>query len=175
MPPDPRPSQRFGAVEFRTVATSDPSGELPRLLALPRLPTARSEPWHAVASVLLATPNGRVLLARNRRGWGTVGGHVEPEDETLRAAACREVLEEVGLDLDPDSLEPLAVVSDAFEFRPGCRHADFCFVVLVPDPVDVTPASDVSEAAWFDLDDCPPVNEHIAAHLRALRVRLDRP
>lgn len=135
----------------------------------------RTRSPHAVASVLLATPDGRVLLARNRRGWGTVGGHVEPEDETLRAAACREVLEEVGLGLDQHSLEPLAIVTDAIEFRPGCQHVDFCFVVLVSDPVDVTPASDVSEAAWFDLDDCPPVNEHIAAHLRALRDRLDRP
>lgn len=130
---------------------------------------------HAVASVLLATPDGRVLLARNRQGWGTVGGHVEDDDEALRTAACREVLEEVGLRLAPESLEPLAVVVDRTEFRPGCRHVDFCFVVVVSEPVDVTPASDVSEATWFDLDDCPPVNEHIATHLRALRDRLDRP
>jgi len=135
----------------------------------------RTRSPHTVASVLLATPDGRVLLARNRRGWGTVGGHVEVDDETLRTAACREVLEEVGLLLAPESLEPLAVVTDDVEFRPGCRHVDFCFVVVAPEPVAVTPASDVSEALWFDLDDGPPVNEHIAAHLRALRDRLDRP
>lgn len=164
-----------GVDDFRTVTAYDPAGELDRLLALPILPTSRDESWHAVASVLLATADGRVLLARNRRGWGTVGGHVEPEDETLRSAACREVLEEVGLDLAPHSLEPLAIVTDAFEFRPGCQHVDFCFVVVAPEPVAVTPASDVSEAAWFALDDCPPVNEHIAAHLRALRDRLARP
>ena len=80
--------------EFRSVTTEQHREALDELLSDPTLPTDRGSTWHVVASVLLATGDGRVLLARNRRGWGTVGGHVEPADPFLRATVVREARKE---------------------------------------------------------------------------------
>ena len=63
------------------------------------------------ARVLLLDAEGRVLLfkghdpARPELGawWFTVGGGVD-EGESIREAAARELLEETGLELSPDSL-----------------------------------------------------------------------
>lgn len=161
------PSAR-DADEFRAVVDPAAALALQRLLEAGRLPTDRTRPWHAVSSVLLATADGHVLLARNRYGWGTVGGHVEATDASLRAAVIREVREEVGLDVDPATLVPLSFVADAREFVPGCTHWDFCFTLTLPECVDVLPADDVAAAAWFVLDQRPPVNAHMAQHLAAL-------
>jgi 8-oxo-dGTP pyrophosphatase MutT (NUDIX family) len=139
----------------------------------PDLRSDRAHPAHAVASVLLATIDGFVLLALKSQGWGTVGGHIEADDASLRAAAARETLEELGLAIEPDELAPLSVVSDVEEFRPGCQHVDFCFFALVPHKLGVTAGSDISEARWFRLSDLPPVNDHMRSHLDALRARME--
>lgn len=73
----------------------------------------------AAAIVLRDGPDGlEVLLAQRSAGssflpgfWVFPGGRVEPEDDhggpgRWRAAAAREVLEEVGLELDARTLEP---------------------------------------------------------------------
>src|SRR2546421_11925474 len=57
-------------------------------------------PGHITCSGLVLAPDGeRVLLVHHRRldRWLLPGGHVEPEDATIDAAAAREVLEETGL------------------------------------------------------------------------------
>jgi 8-oxo-dGTP pyrophosphatase MutT (NUDIX family) len=160
--------------EFQPVTTDRHRGALDGLLSDAALPTDRGSTWHVVASVLLATGDGRVLLARNRRGWGTVGGHVEPTDASLRAAVVREALEEVGLLLTEDALVPLSFIADAAPLDNGCAHWDFCFVRVLNDAVPATPASDVSEARWFPLDALPDVNDHMRQHLDAVRLLLDR-
>lgn len=162
-----------GADEFAAQVSGVAAEELVRLLDLPGLPVARDRTWHAVASVLLATADGQVLLARSRYGWGTVGGHVEPSDASLREAAVREAREELGILLLPGHLEPLSLVVDQREVVPGCAHWDFCFVLPVAAEVDVTAQSDVTEVAWFPLGALPEVNHHMRQHLDALRARLE--
>ena len=125
--------------------------------------TDRGQTWHAVASVLVVGPDRRILLARNKQGWGTVGGHIDPGDPSIRAAVVREALEEIGLRLDEEALEPLAFLADESVVRPGHAHLDFCYLHRAAELVEVTPASDVSAARWFPLDDLPDVNAHIAA------------
>jgi 8-oxo-dGTP pyrophosphatase MutT (NUDIX family) len=61
------------------------------------------DPGHLTASgVVLSADERRVLLIFHRRlqRWLQPGGHVEPEDADLPAAAEREVLEETGVALD---------------------------------------------------------------------------
>ena len=161
-----------GAHEFAAVADAHSAGALDRLVSLPVVPWSRADTWHVVASVLIVTVDGRVLLARNRHGWGTVGGHVEARDRTLRDTAAREAWEELGLALDPLQLEPLSLVVDAREVVPGCAHWDFCFVLLVASPTEPRASSDVAEAAWFPFDRLPEVNAHMRRHLEAAQARL---
>lgn len=167
----PHPSMNVDAgSEFHGRADASDAAILAEVLAADQLPIDRTVSRHAVASVLVLTDAGEVLLARNRTGgWGTIGGHVEPSDRSLREAAMRELAEEAGIAIRSDSLEPLLFLADHEEFRPGCAHADFCFVLRVPERIAATAADDVSELGWFALDDLPALNEHMTKAVTALR------
>ena len=159
-----------GAFDFVGLAQGEDATILAALLTEAALPVDRSVSRHAVASVLVLSDDGEVLLARNRTGgWGTVGGHVEAGDATLREAAARELLEETGLVADAAHLVPLVFLADLVEFRPGHAHADFCFVLHVPARCDVTASDDVSELDWFPLDALPELNDHMTRAVGALR------
>ncbi len=57
--------------------------------------------------VLLVNSNNEVLLGYSHNDYQFPGGHVE-ENETLIQAVNREILEETGINLEIDSLEPFA-------------------------------------------------------------------
>jgi 8-oxo-dGTP diphosphatase len=115
-----------------------------------------SSDFHLVAWLVLQRRDGAVLLARRagvsygEGSWGLPGGHAE-DGERLAEAAVREALEEVGLRVDPTTLEGLGVtryVDGAF------RGADFFFLSRTwsGEPQAV---SQCSEVAWYRLDALP--------------------
>jgi 8-oxo-dGTP diphosphatase len=72
-----------------------------------------------VAAAALVNGNGAVLLAQRPQGkslaglWEFPGGKIE-SGENPEAALCRELAEELGLDVDPKDLEPLTFASHAY-------------------------------------------------------------
>jgi 8-oxo-dGTP pyrophosphatase MutT (NUDIX family) len=77
-------------------------------------------PGHITCTGLVLSPDRRqLLLVHHRRldRWLLPGGHVEPADESLSAAARREVTEETGAILRP-GLEPTLVGVDVHGIPP---------------------------------------------------------
>jgi len=121
-------------------------------------------PDHVTASTLVLSPDGeRVLLTLHRkaRAWFQLGGHVEPTDAALAAAALREATEESGL--DGLSLDPVPVHLDAhrvpFCGGEGSRHLDVRFVAVAPEGAAGTAGQAVSteslDLRWWPVGELP--------------------
>ncbi|MEU4378875.1 NUDIX hydrolase [Micromonospora echinofusca] len=115
-------------------------------------------PGHVTASALVLDATGsRVLLCLHGkfRRWVQLGGHCEPVDRTLAAAALREAGEEsgiAGLRIDP---VPIDVDIHPVSCQGGSLHHDVRFAVLAP-PGAVERVSEESEAlGWFPPDRLP--------------------
>lgn len=111
---------------------------------------------HLVAWVVLQRDDGHVLLARRAQVsysaglWGLPGGHVE-DDETLAAAAARELREEVGVDVDASTLEPLGVTRYVEGDARGC---DFYFLARDWRGIP-TPVAECDDLRWCDPEALP--------------------
>lgn len=72
-----------------------------------------------VSAAALINGDGAVLLAQRPQGkslaglWEFPGGKIE-SGENPEAALCRELAEELGLDVDPKDLKPLTFASHAY-------------------------------------------------------------
>ncbi|WFE33822.1 NUDIX hydrolase [Micromonospora sp. WMMD975] len=115
-------------------------------------------PGHVTASALVLDSTGdRVLLCLHGkfRRWVQLGGHCEPGDRTLAAAALREATEEsgiAGLTLDPD---PIDVDIHPVACQGGSLHYDVRYAVFAPAGATER-VSDESEAlGWFPPDELP--------------------
>ncbi len=118
-------------------------------------------PDHLTAGALVLSHDRQHVLLnlhRKARRWFHFGGHLEPGDPTLAAAALREATEESGLPGLVVDAEPLHLSRHPVEFcdpRGTVSHLDVRF--LARPAADLTPVvSDESlDVRWFPVDDLP--------------------
>lgn len=131
---------------------------------------------HLTASALVIDPErGQVLLTLHRklRLWLQMGGHCEPGDASVAAAALREATEEsgiTGLSLLPGG--PLRL--DRHPIPPPChQHFDVQYAALAPPGADWAVSDESLEVRWFGYDEVADVADaSVVRLLEATRARL---
>jgi 8-oxo-dGTP pyrophosphatase MutT (NUDIX family) len=139
---------------------------------------------HITGSALVVDPiGGRVLLTLHPKvgRWLQMGGHLEPEDATLRAAALREAVEESGIAELTLSAWPLRLD----RHRGHCRrdlpedrwpdHLDVQFLAVAdPDAVERVSAEslDLRWFAWDEVDALADTDDALRRLVAAARAFL---
>ncbi|MFF5182380.1 NUDIX hydrolase [Streptomyces sp. NPDC000345] len=129
---------------------------------------------HITASALVIDPSrGRVLLTLHKkiRKWLQMGGHCEPADETLAAAALREGTEESGI--AGLSLLPGGPVRLDRHLTPCAWHLDVQYAALAPAGAVEAISDESLDLRWFGYDEVAAVaDQSVVRLLEATRARL---
>lgn len=113
-------------------------------------------PGHFTASAFVLSPDQRCLLLifhKKLKMWLQPGGHIEPTDRDVVAAARREVSEETGLEgltLEAPMFDLDVHQIPAWGETPAHLHHDVRCVMTAPH-LEVRAGDGVSDARWFDL------------------------
>lgn len=106
----------------------------------------------AGVGVIITNPAGAILLLRHSYGpavWALPGGGMGAREDA-RAAAAREMREELGLALD--MLEPVAVIEEVISGSPHTAHIFAATTAAAPLP----DGREILAARFFVPDDLPP-------------------
>ena len=109
-------------------------------------------------AIVFGEHDGRlhVLLIKRRydpfaEHWAAPGGHVDDGEET-HAAALRELFEETGLRVHPDSLIAFAAAGEVGR-DPRGRYVTFAYTARLFQAPALTAADDAADARWLPVDD----------------------
>ena len=107
--------------------------------------------------LLRGAPPTAILLGYKKRGfgvdkWAGIGGRIE-DGETVVAAACREVHEEIGVTIAESAMQPRGVITFEFPHRPAWTQTVHLFVATTwgGEPAE----SEEMRPAWFAPDALP--------------------
>ncbi|MDO0936164.1 NUDIX hydrolase [Streptomyces sp. DG2A-72] len=129
---------------------------------------------HITASALVIDPSrGRVLLTLHKklRMWLQMGGHCEPQDTSVQAAALREATEESGI-------AGLALLSGGpvrldRHPTPCAWHLDVQYAAAAPAGAVEAISDESLDLRWFAYDEVATVaDESVVRLLEATRARL---
>ena len=129
--------------------------ELARTLAEPL--SADEPSGHFTASALVVDPPlEHVCLVEHKKlgRWLQPGGHIDPGDESVLAAAMREVVEETSLVTQPPRDGLLDVDVHEYPARDGRRahlHLDCRFLLVAEDAGSLRISEESSDVRWFTL------------------------
>jgi 8-oxo-dGTP pyrophosphatase MutT (NUDIX family) len=117
---------------------------------------------HATAGAVVIDADGRVLQVHHRAldKWLLPGGHLEPTDATLQAAAVREVAEETQIGADeltalgalPVHVDVHRIPANPSKGEPDHLHIDFRFAFRTTADVQELQSEEVVDSAWRDVD-----------------------
>lgn len=123
--------------------------------------TRSCQPDHVTTgAVILSTDRSRVLLTLHAKAkrWFHMGGHCEPSDPTLTAAALREATEESGvpgLVLDPVPVHLDAHVVGFCGAHERVRHLDVRFLAVAPAGAEPVVSAESLDVRWWPVDALP--------------------
>nr|WP_042195564.1 NUDIX hydrolase [Kibdelosporangium sp. MJ126-NF4] len=113
---------------------------------------------HITASAVVLDGDNVLLTLHPRVGkWLQLGGHCEPEDETLAGAALREATEESGIDgltIDPTPIH-LEVHPITCSLGVPTRHFDVRFVVHAPAGAQPVRSDESDDLRWWPVGEVP--------------------
>jgi 8-oxo-dGTP pyrophosphatase MutT (NUDIX family) len=129
-------------------------------------------PGHITASTLVLDHTGsQVLLTLHPRlgRWVQLGGHCEPDDDDIVAAALREATEESGIaDLRmAPGLAAIHVHALTCSLGVPTRHLDLQFVARAPEAAQIAVSDESDDLRWWPADALPPGSDHALVYLVA--------
>ena len=139
---------------------------------------------HLTASALIVDPHRECVLLTLHAvigRWLQTGGHCEPEDSTLVAAALREAREEGGIDAISIEAEPLRLDRHRVLCRDDRRgdghadpldHLDVQFLAIAPRDARARLSAESLDLRWWPWGQLPPVDDSVHSLVRAARIRL---
>ncbi|MEU2224764.1 NUDIX domain-containing protein [Streptomyces sp. NPDC018347] len=130
---------------------------------------------HVTAGAVPADPAGRVLHINHRAldRWLLPGGHLEPGDTSLRAAALRELTEETGISGSavvpvggrPVHIDVHTIPASPVRGEPEHAHFDFRFLYRTSADVGELQTEEATDAVWRPADAIE--NDHLRARVFA--------